>query len=295
MNNKLMTAKSYRHGEIIKIFEKNGKPYGTVKLKCERCVNGVFPAGVENGQIKPHPNANGVCFACGGIGYTTKDVRLYTEAEIERMEQNNERARQKKMAEQEQKMKAEFETKRKEWLAKNNFSEDGYTYIITGDSYSIKDELKANGWRYDSVTKWHKADPAGYEDRVIKIHVDDCYECSAWGEYHYITGAKDKIDNLLAGTQPQETSEWIGEAGDKLTDLKVQLVRKYSFDGKFGTTTVYTFRTEDGDLLTWFSSTFQPYDVNDWMKIKTTTIKDHNEYKGVKSTVITRAKLVDID
>ena len=27
-------------------------------------------------------------------------------------------------------------------MRKNNFDTDGYTYIITGDSYSIKDELK---------------------------------------------------------------------------------------------------------------------------------------------------------
>ena len=292
----LMVAKSYTNWEKVgKPFEKSGKLYQRVKEKCDRCMKGVYVCRVENGQPVPHPAYGGVCLKCRGVGYQIKEVRLYTQEEFERMERANERARQKKAEEQEKKMKAEFAQRRADWLEKNNFDADGYTYIITGDSYSIKDELKAGGWRFDSVIKWHKADPAGYEDRVIKINVDDCFENSAWGDYHYKTGAKDYIDNLIAATQPESTSEWIGEVGDKLKDLPVQLVRKYSFDGKYGTTTVYTFQTKEENLLTWFSSTFQPYDVGEWMKIKYTTIKDHNEYKGVKSTVITRTKLVNIE
>lgn len=292
-----MTAKSYSDWTRIgEPFEKGGKLYQKVKGKCERCGGlGIIVARVENGQPIPIPVDGGICYACKGDKYITKDVRLYTEQEFERMEAANERSRQKKVEEQEKKMKAEFAQRRADWLEKNNFSADGYTYIITGDSYSIKDELKAGGWRFDPVIKWHKADPAGYEDRVIKIYVEDCFEGSAWGDYHYKTGSKDYIDNLLAAAQPKSTSEWIGAVGDKLKDVKVQLTRKYSFDGKYGVTTVYNFVTEDGNNLTWFSSTYQPYDIGEWMKIKYTTIKDHNEYKGVKSTVITRTKLVNID
>ena len=91
------------------------------------------------------------------------------------------------------------------------------------------------------------------------------------------------------------TSTWIGEVGDKLKDIKVKLTRKYNFNGKYGVTTVYNFVTEDGNNLTWFSSTYQPYDIGEWVKIKYTTIKDHSEYKGVKSTIITRTKLVNIN
>ena len=288
----LMTAKSYRHGTIIRQFEKSGKPYATVKLKCERCVNGIFPAGVENGQIKPHPNANGVCFACGGLGYTTKEVRLYTQAELDRMEANNERARQKKAEELEAKMKAEFEDNKRKWLSENGWSEDGVTFVVSGDSYSIKDELKEAGFRYDPVLRWHKATKEEkYADRLVEVHLDEICDISAWGKGTYRIGAKAIIDEKLAGTQPQSTSVWIGEVGEKIKDIKVQLVRKYSFDSKFGLTTVYTFQTEDGDVLTWFSSTFQQVEPGDWTTIKFATIKQLNEYKGVKQTVITRAKL----
>ena len=291
-----MTAKSYSNWTRIgEPFEKGGKLYQKVKGKCERCGGlGIIVARVENGQPIPIPVDGGICYNCKGDKYITKDVRLYTEQEFERMEAANERSRQKKAEEQEKKMKAEFAQRKADWLEKNNFSADGYTYIITGDSYSIKDELKAGGWRFDPVIKWHKADPAGYEDRVIKINVEDCFEGSAWGDYHYKTGSKDYIDNLLAAAQPKVDSEWIGEVGDKITNIKVQLVRKYTMDGKYGVTTLYGFQDENGNIINWWSSTFQEIEQGQWTTIIHATIKKLDEYKGVKQTVITRAKLGQI-
>lgn len=296
MENKLMTAKSYSDWTRIgNPFEKGGKLYQKVKGKCERCGGlGIIVARVENGQPIPIPVDGGICYACKGNKYITKEVRLYTEQEFERMEAANERAHQKKVEEQEKKMKAEFAQRKANWLEKNNFNADGYTYIITGDSYSIKDELKAGGWRFDPVIKWHKADPAGYEDRVVKIYVEDCFEGSAWGDYHYKTGSKDYIDNLLAATQPQVDSDWIGEVGDKITNIKVQLIRKYTMDGKYGVTTLYGFQDESGNIINWWSSTFQEVELNDWVMIIRATIKKLDEYKNVKQTIITRAKLGQI-
>lgn len=297
MGKKLMTAKSFRHGEVIKTFEKNGKPYGVVKLPCDRCVKGVYVIGVENGQLKPHPNCNGVCFACGGLGYTTKEVRLYTEKELESMERANENAKAKKMAEQEKKMKIEFEANRIKWLDENGFNADEITYVYAGaNSYQIKDELKDAGFRFSSTLKWHKATrDEKYADNLIEVKLSDIAEWSAWGKASFNRDAQKIIEEKIAAVQPKSTSEWIGEVGDKLKDIKVQLTRKYSFDSKYGVTTVYNFVTEDGNNLTWFSSTYQPYDIGEWIKIKYTTIKDHSEYKGVKSTVITRTKLINIE
>jgi hypothetical protein len=174
MENKLMVAKSYRDGEIIKTYEKNGKPYATVKIPCDRCVKGVFVIGVENGKLKPHPNCNGVCFKCGGLGYELKEARLYTEKELEAMERANERSRQKRAEEQERKMKAEFAENERTWKLQNGWSEAGSTWIITGDSYSIKEELKQAGFHYDPVLRWHKAEfDEKYADRLIEIKLDE--------------------------------------------------------------------------------------------------------------------------
>jgi hypothetical protein len=197
----------------------------------------------------------------------------------------------------EAKMKAEYETKATAWLERNGFSKDKVTYIYAGsDSYNRKEELKQAGFIYNPVLLWHKATKdAEYEENLIEVHFDEVLEFSAWGEGHFKSDSKSIVEKKIAEVQPESTSEWIGEIGDKLKDIKVQLTRKYSFDSKYGVTTVYNFVTEDGNNLTWFSSTYQPYDIGEWMKIKYTTIKDHNEYKGVKSTVITRTKLVNIE
>ena len=292
MENKLMTAKSFRHGEVIKTFEKNGKPYGVVKLPCDRCVKGVYVIGVENGQLKPHPNCNGVCFACGGLGYTTKEVRLYTKKELESMERANENAKAKKMAEQEKKMKIEFEANRMKWLDENGWSQDGITYIVTGDSYSIKDELKQAGFRYDGTLRWHKATKEEkYVDRLIEVHLDEVCDISAWGKGTYRPDAQKIVEEKIAAVQPESTSEWIGEVGDKVKDIKVQLIRKYSMDGRYGLTTLYSFQDESGNILNWWTTSYKEIEVGQWTTIKTATIKKLDEYKGVKQTVLTRARL----
>lgn len=290
---KLMTAKSYANAERINEYEKNGKMYAKVKIPCDRCVNGVYVIGVENGQYKAHPAYGGVCLKCGGVGYEIKEVRLYTEAELQRMEDLNEKNRIKREQEKEARWEKEFAETKKEWLAHNGFSEDGYTYIVTGNSFSIKDELKAAGWRYDPVLKWHKADPAGYEDRVVKFHVDQLFEFSAWGKGHYISGCKEIVDKALAATQPEVHSEWIGEVGEKIKGIKVQLVKKYTTETRYGLNTLYSFQTKEGNILNWWTTTFQAVEINDWVTIKYATIKKLDTHKDVKNTIITRAKLIN--
>lgn len=291
-----MLAKSYQGSTIVREYEKGGKAYATIKIKCDRCVKGVYACGVENGHIKPHPAYNGVCLKCGGTGYLLKEARLYTPEEYEKMETANEKAKVKRQAEQEQKMKAEFAQKKAAWIEKNGFNENGVTYIYAGsDSYSIKEQLKEDGYRFDSVLLWHKATKDDkYADKLIEVSLDEVIEFSAWGEGHFITGAKDIITEKIAGTQPQVTSTWIAAVGDKIENLKVQLVRKYSFDGKYGLSTLFSFVDENGNIINWWTTTFQPYSQGEWLVIKSATVKRLDEYRGIQQTVITRPKFTVI-
>ena len=291
---KWMTAKSYANAERLKEYEKNGKMYAKVKIPCDRCVNGVYVIGVENGQLKPHPNYGGVCLKCGGVGYEIKEVRLYTEAELATMERNAERARQKKDEEYKRKMQEEFADNEREWKMQHGWSEDGITYVVSGNSYSIKDELKQNGFIYDPVLRWHKATKdEKYADRLIEIKMDDVVEISAWGKGHYKSEAKDIVDKALAATQPEVHSEWVGEVGEKIKDIKVQLIRKHTTETRYGLNTLYSFQTEEGNILNWWTTTFQAVEINDWVTIKYATIKKLDTYKDVKNTIITRAKLIN--
>jgi len=295
MENKLMVAKSYSGAERIgEPFEKNGKPYTKIKDKCDRCGgHGIIVARVENGQPIPIPVDGGICYSCWGKGYFIKEVRLYTEKELESMERANERARQKKAEEREAKMKAEFASNRIKWLDENGLNADEVTYIYAGaDSYQIKDELKDAGFRFSSTLKWHKATKdEKYADNLIEVKLGDIAEWSAWGKASFNVGAQKIVEEKIAAVQPKSTSEWIGEVGDKVKDIKVQLIRKYSMDGRYGLTTLYSFQDESGNILNWWTTTYKEIEVGQWTTIKTATIKKLDEYKGVKQTVLTRAKL----
>jgi len=283
------TAKSYQSAERIgEPFEKNEKLYIKIREKCDRCVKGVYAVGVENGHIKPHPCYNGVCLKCNGTGWLYKEVRLYTEEEYNKMEEANERAKQRKAEALEAKMKAEFTNNKVKWLEENGFNEDEITYVYAGaDSYQIKDELKDAGFRFSGTLKWHKATrDEKYANNLIEVKLDDLAQWSAWGKAFFNPEAKSIVEKKIAEVQPESTSEWVGEVDDKIKDIKVQLLRKYSYDSRYGMSTVYNFQTENGDLLVWFTASIKNFEIGDWIKIKYATVKEHSEYKNQKQTII---------
>ena len=127
----MRVAKSYVGYEYdeTKAYEKNGKMYVSARCKCDRCTKGVYVTRVENGQLIPHPAFGGVCLKCGGSGFITKEVRLYTDKEFERMEKASAKAAERREAAREQKMKAEYANKRAKWLEENGFNENLTTFV----------------------------------------------------------------------------------------------------------------------------------------------------------------------
>lgn len=289
--NKYVTAKKYENAERVSSpFMRDGKLYVNIKTKCDRCVNGVYACGVENGQIKPHPAYGGVCLKCQGAGWLYGEVRLYTPEEREKMDKANARAKEKREAQRQAEIEKSYEKNKSEWLEKNEFNEDGDTYIITGDSYSIRNELKHAGWKFDTVLMWHKANPAGYEDRVIKVNVNDIFTFTAWGKGVYKEGAYDKIQKLLKENTEPSTSEWFGEVGEKLEGIPVKVIGKGGFEGRWGYTNIIKFDC-DGNKLTWFTTSAFPAEEGDEVEINA-TVKSHDTYNDEKVTILTRVKIV---
>lgn len=287
-------APSYRDYETVGTpIVRNGKMYTKARIKCDRCGGlGIIASRVENGAIVPIPIANGVCFKCSGSKYIYKEVRLYTVEEATKMEQRNEAARIKRQQEQEKKMKEKYAAKKEKWLEDNGFSAEGVTYVAAGDTYPIKDELKAAGFIFSPVLKWHKAElDSTYE--CIPIKVEDIVEFSAWGTGCYKLGAGDLVNERLNATLPQSNSEWVGEIGARITTT-VTFVKKHGFMGRFGPSTVYTFEDNDGNLFTWFSTVEVKKEIGETF-ILTGTVKEHSEYKGTKSTVLSRCKIKEVE
>ena len=201
----------------------------------------------------------------------------------------------KREQEREAKMKAEFADNKRKWLEKNGWSQDETCWIIIGESYSIKEELKNAGFRYSPILKWYKNEfDEKYADRLLEIKLSEIAQWSAWGEASFNIDAQKIIGEKIAKMQPQSTSTWIGKIGDKLKEIKVKLTSKYNFETRYGVSTVYNFEDEEGNVLVWFSSTIQEVEPGEWCTIKYCTIKDYSEYKNVKQTILTRCSIKNI-
>lgn len=282
-------ADSYKNAERIGEPYKNDKGNLVTKIKyvCPRCGgSGVMASRVENGRIIPIPVDGGVCYQCLGKGFITKEVRLYTEKEYAAAQSRNDKAKSKK----EQEQKAKFDANRSKWLTDNGFDAEGNTFMYYGDSYSIKDELKAAGFRYSPLLKWHTANPAGYEDKVVKFKLDELYTISAWGKGTQNADAEDIVTRRVAELNGSADREWYGEVGDKINDLLVTLVFKGEFESRFGLTNILKFEDAEGHLFTWFTTTIRDEEIGSALYLSG-TIKEFSEYKGEKSTVLTRCKI----
>ena len=292
----MRVAKSYVGYEYdeTKAYEKNGKMYVSARCKCDRCTKGVYVTRVENGQPIPHPAFGGVCLKCGGSGFITKEVRLYTDKEFEQMEKASAKAAEKREAAREQKMKAEYANKRAKWLEENCFNENLTTFVyFPADSFEVKDSLKDAGFKFNRSLLWHIANiPEGYKDKVVEITLDQVAEIGAWGEGFYKPDARTFVDDILKNCRPIEesTSEWLFEEKERFYDYAVVLKSVRGMETKYGYTQLVKFEDDHGNILQWWTAVEIKAEVGDQVLL-TGTVKAHDEYKGVKSTTVTRCKI----
>ena len=178
-----------------------------------------------------------------------------------------------------------------EWYEKNGFNKDGYTYIITGDSYSIKEDLKKHNFKFNKILLWHNSEPSDYEEQVIQIHFNDVASQAEWGEVFWKQNAKQFIEERLAEACPVSNSEWVYEPGDRIRNIYVTLVG-------YGMTAFgyfYKFTTVDGNTLIWLTSKhYQNVTINSNI-ILTGTVKKHEIYKREKVTILSRCILREAD
>ena len=297
MNN-YRVAKSYEGFEFdIKKAYKNskGKMVVDAKKPCSRCNgSGIAISHVCNGQPIPYVNDGGVCYGCNGTGYFHKTIRLYTDKEFEQMEKASIKAAEKREAAREQKMKAEYADKRAKWLKENCFNGNLTTFVyFPADSFEVKDSLKDAGFKFNRSLLWHIANiPEGYEDKVVEITLDKVAEIGAWGEGCYRPNARAFVDDILKNCRPIEdsTSEWLFEEKERFYDYAVVLKSVRGMETRFGWTQLVKFEDANGNILQWWTAVEIKAEVGDHVLL-TGTVKAHDEYKGIKSTTVTRCRL----
>lgn len=262
--------------------DRNGTKYYSGLVTCERC-------GGAGGHDK-WAYTGWTCYECGGTGKVQGTWKEYTEEYRAKLDAKA----QERAAKRQAKAEAEADEKRKEWLTRNQFDANGNTYSFIGNTYDIKDELKALGAKFDYILGWHINKVVdGYTMKALNIN-----DIATPNLYGYNIDAAKVAEKMAEGKeeQPAYNSEYVGNVGDKI-DTTATLEKSAWFEVKsfagYGTDImkVYTFRDAQGNALVW-KTTGKGLDLEDGAKVQITgTVKEHNEYKEEKQTVLTRCKI----
>ena len=185
---------------------------------------------------------------------------------------------------------------------------DGKTYIVLGDTYAIRENLKAAGAKFNYLLGWHFPEPNDkYETAEL---TKDTVLCEAsdevmtllrelpngildwpWDPYIVQEYVAKLQDEYKARTAPK--TEFFGAVGQKV-ELVLSLERRSSYETQWGTATIYAFVDDKGRHFIWKTSTWleamDNANAGDKFILKG-TIKEHSEYKGRKQTVLTRCKI----
>lgn len=269
------TADYFKNAERLGApYQVKGKLYTRVKCQCGRC-----------GGTGIYKNF-GTCYECKGSGYVIKETRLFTKEEKEAYQKA--KAAEDENFEREQ-LTREQEAKRN-WLEYNNFDKDGNTFIVLGDSYSIKDKLKSLGFKYNNYIKWHYAIPNEDWDFMIKqVNVEDFYHWVPGVKAYLISEAgKDKLKRIYAEA-PSE-GEWVGNVGEKIS-VEVSFIGRRAFDSNWGAASYLMFETKEHQRLVWNTTTCPIVPNADTFMLTATIKKIGFDSTGRKVTYITRAKM----
>lgn len=273
-----------RVGEPIK---KNGKLYTVVEGACDRCGGtGIFACRVENGHPVPHPAYGGVCLKCNGEGKIQKTVRLYTETQYAAAQRAKEAAKVRRTQQAVERREKAKTQRYNNWLKWNGFNEEGYTYLIFGNTYPIKDMLKAAGCKFSQELKWHG--PAAVdvpEDCFVeKIHWSNVWNWNEdAGDMWRIEEGQKFLDEIFS---KNSEGTYVGEVGERLRKIAVTFVGTKTFESQYGVGKVYKF-DYNGAQLSWFTEVEKNLEEGAEY-VLSGTVKKHTIYGNVKTTYLNR-------
>ena len=95
--------------------------------------------------------------------------------------------------------------------------------------------------------------------------------------------------NIVANAAKAIESQYVGNVGDKLKDIAVIFEKEiYIGETQFGSKYLYCFQ-HNGNSVNWFTDK-RDFEVGNAYTMSA-TVKELKEYKGIKQTIVTRAKI----
>lgn len=170
-------------------------------------------------------------------------------------------------------------------LARLGFNAEGITYIpYGGNTYNIKDTLKQAGFKYNKELGWHGP-------------VQLMLEGFSWLSFDFDTLYNSELEvrsfvpSVLKERTYTGTSEYVGEIGERLQKITVEVTNIRECDTFYGTSTVYSFDF-GGNTLTWFTTSTNVKEVNVGdVVVLSGTIKKYDIFRNEKITYLSRCKI----
>lgn len=282
-------------GKLLKI-DKNGTKYWSKMVKCWKC-NG-------RGTLSWTSYRNGVCFDCDGFGEYEEIEKEYTPEYQAKLEARRAKRAEKKMAEE----RAKAHELNLKFFAKNGFNADGVTWAVLGDTFSIKDNLREAGFKFNySALGWH-GDHEIEGLQTVKMTAQEILNADDAGVY--VSWNNNRIDEIMTEAQQEYerarsplSSQHVGEIGERI-ELEVTLWKMASFRVKAYMSFynpeateerfIYSFIDKAGNCLIWKTGAYHDVSAGDKLIIRG-TIKAHTEYNEIKQTELTRCKITKED
>lgn len=85
------------------------------------------------------------------------------------------------------------------------------------------------------------------------------------------------------------SQQWVGSIGDTIV-ATVTIEALIPIEGYYGSSTLVKMIDDSNNSLTWFASSFVPFERGEHVTIKA-RVKDHDEYEGTKQTKLTRVRI----
>lgn len=287
-------AQVYKMNDKKRVYirtDRNGTKY-FADYTCKRCGGqGGLPQWTYTGYT---------CYECGGTGVAAKPeiFKEYTPEYEAKLEERRSKAREKKRLERIEQIKSELP----EIYQRHGFSSEGKIFVVIGNTYEIREELKAAGAKWFSALRSWGFTENTDKYPTVQISFDECYIVdmeTGYVNWNYETGNEDLIKSKMPKVENSLESSFIGSIGDKL-DQVVTFVRyfEYERDSYSGwgkeIARIYKFVDEHGNILIWNTGSWKTLQEGKQYNLKG-KIKEYNIYNGENQTILTRCTITKVE
>ena len=175
----------------------------------------------------------------------------------------------------------------------------GYAKTVKTDAlYNLNKNEKINNTDYETADKvieffktYETRDIFEIDTKAIVTGLKPVSYESGFIAYAYELYKKiiKRIEDAARAAEAAANSNFYGKIGDKV-DINGTIHRAGHYETQFGTVVIFKIIDTDGNIFVWKTTTYVDIENDSFVNVRG-TIKEHNEYRNEKQTVLTRCKI----